>query len=221
MDCADDSAGHGTLEHHVNHGLWETLVRTTFGIFMGDRQPIDRKGGHVGPSDPRRLELLPERHEPRAPLARPRQGAASARTVGSGVRVVYGGVRHARSERGKGSARRVGVIDLFSRTDIVFVHIAKSLKMTRGGDKLTPSPTSQPGKRSKRLRAWRENAVADEGAQPVVTLTNTTKLRASRNQTDTSGPPAQKIRSWESLTHVDSLKLRITPHWGHASCSGI
>ena len=31
----------------------------------------------------------------RAPLARPGQGAASARTVGSGVWVVYGGLRHA------------------------------------------------------------------------------------------------------------------------------
>jgi hypothetical protein len=31
-------------------------------------------------------------YEPRAPLARPGQGATSARTVGSGVRVVYGGV---------------------------------------------------------------------------------------------------------------------------------
>ena len=34
--------------------------------------------------------------------------AASARTVGSGLRVVYGGVRHARSEGGEGIARRVG-----------------------------------------------------------------------------------------------------------------
>src|SRR5215467_7153403 len=44
------------------------------------------------------------RHEPRAALARPGQGAASARTVGPGVRVVYGGVRHARSEGGEGAA---------------------------------------------------------------------------------------------------------------------
>jgi hypothetical protein len=35
----------------------------------------------------------PRRHEPRTALARPRQGAASARTASSGVRVVYGGVR--------------------------------------------------------------------------------------------------------------------------------
>jgi hypothetical protein len=36
----------------VDHGIDCTL-----------RQPIDGKGGHVGPSDPRRLELWPERHD--------------------------------------------------------------------------------------------------------------------------------------------------------------
>jgi hypothetical protein len=43
----------------------------------------------------RQILGTPRRHEPRASLARPGQGAASARTVGSGLRVVYGGVRHA------------------------------------------------------------------------------------------------------------------------------
>src|SRR5262249_39839914 len=40
----------------------------------------------------------PHRHEPRTPLARPGQGEGSARTAGSGLRVVHGGFRHARSE---------------------------------------------------------------------------------------------------------------------------
>ena len=50
----------------------------------------------------------PRRNEPRAALARPGQGAASARTAGSGLRLVYGGVRHARSEGGEGAAGGVG-----------------------------------------------------------------------------------------------------------------
>ena len=50
----------------------------------------------------------PRRNEPRTPLARPGQGAASARTAGSGLRVVHGGVRHARSEGGEGAAGGVG-----------------------------------------------------------------------------------------------------------------
>ena len=36
----------------------------------------------------------PRLHEPRPPLARPGQGAASARTAFSGLRVVYGRLRH-------------------------------------------------------------------------------------------------------------------------------
>src|SRR5262249_37797870 len=43
-------------------------------------------------------------------LARSGQSAAGARTVGPGARVVHGGLRHARSERGEGVAQRVGVI---------------------------------------------------------------------------------------------------------------
>ena len=38
----------------------------------------------------------PRRNEPRAPLARAGQGERSARTVGAGLRVVYGGFRHAK-----------------------------------------------------------------------------------------------------------------------------
>jgi hypothetical protein len=41
-----------------------------------------------------------------APLAFPGQAAASA--VGSGLRVVFGGVRHARPEGGEGAAGGVG-----------------------------------------------------------------------------------------------------------------
>ena len=51
----------------------------------------------------------PRRHEPRAPLARPGQGAASARTARSGLRLVHGGLRHARSEGSEGVAGGVGV----------------------------------------------------------------------------------------------------------------
>ena len=41
-------------------------------------------------------------------LALSGQGAASARIVGSGLRVVYGRVRHARSEGGEGAAGGIG-----------------------------------------------------------------------------------------------------------------
>jgi hypothetical protein len=44
---------------------------------------------------------------PDAALVRP----TSARTVGSGLRVVYGGVRHARSERGEGVVAPIVRID--------------------------------------------------------------------------------------------------------------
>ena len=54
----------------------------------------------------------PRRHEPRTPLARPGQGAASARTACSGLRVVHGGVRHARSEGGEGAAGGVGGVTI-------------------------------------------------------------------------------------------------------------
>ena len=33
------------------------------GVDFALRQPIEGEGGHVGPSDPRRLELRPERHD--------------------------------------------------------------------------------------------------------------------------------------------------------------
>jgi len=46
-------------------------------------------------------------HQPRTPLARPGQGAASARTASSGLRVVHWGPRHARSEGCEGVAGRV------------------------------------------------------------------------------------------------------------------
>ena len=52
----------------------------------------------------------PRRNEPRTPLARPGQAAASARTAGSGLRLVHRGVRHARSEGGEGVAGGVGVM---------------------------------------------------------------------------------------------------------------
>ena len=52
----------------------------------------------------------PRRHEPRTPLARPGQGAASARTACSGLRLVHEGFRHARSEGGEGVAGGVSVL---------------------------------------------------------------------------------------------------------------
>src|SRR5438128_2390474 len=50
-------------------------------------------------------------NEPCAPLALSGQGAASPRTACSGLRVVYGGVRHARSEGGESTAGGVGVMN--------------------------------------------------------------------------------------------------------------
>jgi hypothetical protein len=47
-------------------------------------------------------------NEPRTPLARPGQGKRSARTAGSGLRVVHRRLRHARSEGSKGAAGGVG-----------------------------------------------------------------------------------------------------------------
>ena len=44
----------------------ESLVandRVDHGIDFALRQPIDSKGGYVRPSDPRRLELRPERYD--------------------------------------------------------------------------------------------------------------------------------------------------------------
>ena len=63
---------------------------------------------------PTASEILgtPRRHEPRTPLARPGQGAASARTVGAGLRLVHGRVRHARSEGGEGAAGGIGVMTI-------------------------------------------------------------------------------------------------------------
>ena len=46
------------------------------------------------------------RNKPCAPLARPGQDAASSRTARSGLRLVYGGFRHARSEGGEIATRR-------------------------------------------------------------------------------------------------------------------
>jgi hypothetical protein len=63
-----------------------------------------------GPPATSQVLGTPRSHEPRSPPARPGQGAASARTVGSGVRLVHRRVRHARSEGGEGAAGRVGLI---------------------------------------------------------------------------------------------------------------
>jgi tetratricopeptide (TPR) repeat protein len=57
------------------------------------------RGGRRPPTTSQILGT-PRRHEPRTPLARPGQGERSARTVGSGLRVVHRGLRHARSEGG-------------------------------------------------------------------------------------------------------------------------
>ncbi len=48
-------------------------------------------------------------------LARPGQGQRSARTVGSGLRLVHGGLRHARSEGREGAVGGVGVVSSLNR----------------------------------------------------------------------------------------------------------
>ena len=54
--------------------------------------------------------------------------AASARTARSGLRVVYGGLRHARSEGGEGAAGGVGDIGLFRAMSIFHKTSAAGLK---------------------------------------------------------------------------------------------
>ena len=97
---------------------WEAEAHRVAGeIALKSADPTRRGRKHIskarsrrhGPS--RRILGAARRDEPRTPLARPGQGAASARTAGSGLRVVHRGVRHARSEGGEGAARGTGVIE--------------------------------------------------------------------------------------------------------------
>jgi predicted ATPase len=94
---------------------WEAEVNRIAGeIVLQATEPKAAKAEAYFALTPRRASATsqvlgtPRRHEPRTPLARPGQGAASARTVGSGLRVVYGGVRHARPEGSEGVAGGVG-----------------------------------------------------------------------------------------------------------------
>src|SRR5215831_10403274 len=64
--------------------------------------------------------------------ARPGRGAASARTVGTGLRVVHGGVRHSRSEGGEGTAGGVGSVSGYSRQPV---------RLTQSN---VPEPTAKP-----------------------------------------------------------------------------
>src|SRR5262249_51316003 len=82
----------------------------------------------------------PRRHEPRAPLARPGQGERSARTACSGLRLVYGGLRHARSERGEGVAGGAGSVNLAIRGRLRISH-ARTREETA-----KPVRTPRPGK---------------------------------------------------------------------------
>jgi hypothetical protein len=59
------------------------------------------------------------RRQPRGSLARPGQAAASPRTACSDLRLVHGGVRHARSERGEGAVGGVGVVAARKQTKTV------------------------------------------------------------------------------------------------------
>ena len=65
-------------------------------------------GGRLQAAGGKSWEL---RAEPRASLALPGEAAASSRAAGSGVRLVYGRLRHARSEGGEGAAGGIGVIE--------------------------------------------------------------------------------------------------------------
>ena len=88
----------------------------------GDLQPVfatmlekaaricDASFGNVHRWDGETLQLVASHNAPPAfALARPEQGAGSTRTACSGLRLVHGGVRHARSEGGEGVAGGVGV----------------------------------------------------------------------------------------------------------------
>src|SRR5262245_42976129 len=71
----------------------ETITSESGSIFRA--RPRSR------PSTTSQVLGTPRRHEPRPPLARPRQDGGSARAVGSRVRLVYRGLRHARLEGGE------------------------------------------------------------------------------------------------------------------------
>ena len=100
-----------TAVETTKEGLWEAEVNRMAGEIASEiapsRMPRRRKTYFeraLASRPPTTSQILgtPRRHEPRTPLARPGQGAASARTVCSGLRVVHGGLRHARSEGGEG-----------------------------------------------------------------------------------------------------------------------
>ena len=108
--CIDEAMA--TLEKNKDR-LWEAeALRLSGEIALMEKVPSATKARRLLPARPRgrapttsQILGTPRRHEPCTPLARPGQGAASARTVGSGLRLVYGRFRHARSEGGEGAAR--------------------------------------------------------------------------------------------------------------------
>ena len=106
---AADLQGHGPLSNTT-----PTIARR--GIFVRSKLPL--KNGKPC----KKLVISTRGNELRTPLARPRQGAASARTAGSGLRLVHGRVRYARSEGGEGVVGGVGVMKLGSCASSFQIH---------------------------------------------------------------------------------------------------
>src|ERR1700730_11238301 len=72
-----------------------------------------------------------------APLARPGQVAASSRSSCSDLRLVYGGFRDARSERGQGLVKRSGIMRLVAEN---VAPAAKGSKRARAYAMACPQP---------------------------------------------------------------------------------
>jgi class 3 adenylate cyclase len=97
---------------HASYLFKHALVHDA-AIATPSREP--RRALHARIAAASQILGTPRRHEPRTPLARPGQGARSTRTAGAGVWVVYGGLRHARSEGGEGVAGATGRAGVASR----------------------------------------------------------------------------------------------------------
>ena len=95
-----------TVPLMIGHRLMGISLILTGNIARSRSQcgSLFRARPHRRPTAASQILGTPRRHEPRAPPARPGQGAASARTVGAGARPVHRRVRHARSEGGEGLA---------------------------------------------------------------------------------------------------------------------
>jgi hypothetical protein len=91
---------------------WINILATDVPIIFGDESPQpDAAKAQVyferalnRPPTTSQILGTPGRNESGTPLAQPGQGAASSRTARSGLPLVYGRFRHARSEGGEGAA---------------------------------------------------------------------------------------------------------------------